>query len=103
MIGGSLQIELRSMPESIFLASPFDVRLSFPCGRPRSYAYLFLTPHVRVKFNAGGAFEPWPSFGGGYARFSAARPVSASSFQGGTNMARWSSAGELTQNGLSMS
>jgi len=38
-----------------------------------------------VKFNAGGASEPWLSFGGGYARFSATRPVSASSFQGGTN------------------
>ena len=69
-----------------FLASPFDVKLSYPpADVPRSHAYLFLTRHVRVKFNAGGAFEPWLAFGGGYASFSTARPVSAPSFQGGTN------------------
>ena len=53
-----------------FLASPLDVKLSQPPADViPQYAYVFLTPHVRLKFNAGGAFEPWLSFGGGYARF----------------------------------
>ena len=69
-----------------FLASPFDVKLSYPpADVPRSYAYLFLTPHVRVKFNGGGAFEPWLLFGGGYARFSAAPPANVPSFRGANN------------------
>src|SRR5271169_1199376 len=69
-----------------FLASPFDVKVSVPpVDVPRSYAYLFLTPHVRVKFNGGGAFEPWLLFGGGYARFSAAPPANAPAFRGASN------------------
>jgi len=69
-----------------FLASPFDVKLSYPpADVPRSYAYLFLTPHVRVKFNGGGALEPWLLFGGGYARFSAASPANVPSFRGASN------------------
>lgn len=69
-----------------FLASPFDVKLSYPpADVPRSYAYLFLTPHVRVKFNGGGAFEPWLLFGGGYARFSAAPPANVPVFRGASN------------------
>jgi hypothetical protein len=69
-----------------FLASPFDVKLSYPpADVPRSYAYLFLTPHVRVKFNGGGAFEPWLLFGGGYARFSAAPPANVPAFRGASN------------------
>lgn len=69
-----------------FLASPLDVKLSYPPVEiPRQYAYLFLTPHVRVKFNSGGVFEPWLLFGGGYARFAEGRPLDAPSFRGGTN------------------
>jgi hypothetical protein len=52
-----------------FLASPLDVKLNQPpVGTSPEFAYIFLTPHVRVKFNADGALKPWLSFGGGYAR-----------------------------------
>lgn len=52
-----------------FLASPLDVKLNQPpIGTSPEFAYVFLTPHVRVKFNADGALMPWLSFGGGYAR-----------------------------------
>jgi hypothetical protein len=69
-----------------FLASPLDVKL----GNPPSdvigqYAYVFLTPHVRVKFRPGGGFSPWVSFGGGYARFLEKKPVGAPGFVPGTN------------------
>lgn len=58
-----------------FLASPFDVKVSYPAANVSpQYAYLFLTPHVRVKFNAEGALQPWLLFGGGYANSSPARP-----------------------------
>jgi hypothetical protein len=69
-----------------FLASPFDVKLS-----PQSqnaigqYAFIFLTPHVRVKFHPSGTFSPWLSFGGGYARFLEKAPTSAPAFKPGTN------------------
>ena len=69
-----------------FLASPFDVKLS-----PQSqnsigqYAFIFLTPHVRVKFHPNGVFSPWLSFGGGYARFLEKAPAAAPSFKPGTN------------------
>lgn len=69
-----------------FLASPFDLKLS-----PESqnsigqYAFIFLTPHVRVKFRPGGVFSPWLSFGGGYARFLEKAPAAAPSFKPGTN------------------
>lgn len=58
-----------------FLASPFDVKTSYPQSNVSpEYAYLFLTPHVRVKFNADGSLQPWLLFGGGYANFGPARP-----------------------------
>src|SRR6201997_626410 len=58
-----------------YLASPLDVKLSqFPPGVSPQYAYEFLTPHVRVKFNPAGPIAPWLSFGGGYARFLEAAP-----------------------------
>ena len=38
-----------------FLASPNDVQLSqLTQNTPKSYAYIFLTPHVRAKFNPRG-------------------------------------------------
>ena len=58
-----------------FLASPFDVKVSYPPANiSPQYAYLFLTPHVRIKFNAGGTLQPWLLFGGGYANSSPAPP-----------------------------
>jgi hypothetical protein len=69
-----------------FLASPFDVKLSRPPqGVGPEYAYVFLTPHVRVKLNAAGPIVPWLSFGGGYARFRESAPTGSTSFQPGTN------------------
>ncbi len=58
-----------------FLASPFDVKANQPAaGVIPQYAYLFLTPHVRVKFHSQGAFEPWLLLGGGYADFAPQQP-----------------------------
>ena len=69
-----------------FLASPLDVKLSQRAQNAiGEYAFIFLTPHVRVKFHPDGAFSPWLSFGGGYARFLESVPPAASSFQRGTN------------------
>lgn len=69
-----------------FLASPFDVKLSDPPSDViGQYAYLFLTPHVRVKFNPHGRFSPWLLAGGGYARFLEKRPVANPAFVPGTN------------------
>jgi hypothetical protein len=69
-----------------FLASPFDVKLSQPPqGVSPQYAYVFLTPHVRVKFNPAGPIAPWLSFGGGYARFLEKAPSTSTSFKPGTN------------------
>jgi len=69
-----------------FLASPLDVKISNPppdvIGQ---YAYLFLVPHVRVKFNPGRSLSPWVLLGGGYARFLEKRPAASSSFVPGTN------------------
>lgn len=66
-----------------FLASPNDVHASQPPSNVSpEYAYLFLTPHVRVKFNADRAIQPWLLFGGGYADFAPAQPRS-----GGVNVA----------------
>jgi hypothetical protein len=60
-----------------FLASPADVRVSYPPSLVSpEYAYLFLSPHVRVKFNSTSTFQPWLSLGGGYADFSPASPRS---------------------------
>jgi len=69
-----------------FLASPLDVKLNRPsAGISPQFAYVFLTPHVRVKFNSDGALKPWLSLGGGYARFAEAAPTTASSFKAGSN------------------
>jgi hypothetical protein len=69
-----------------FLASPNDVQLSQRTqNAPKSYAYIFLTPHVRVKFNPRGALSPWLEFGGGYARFLSAVPPTATAFERGRN------------------
>src|SRR6266849_10771629 len=69
-----------------FLASPFDVKVSKQSQNAiGQYAFIFLTPHVRVKFHPGGAFSPWLSFGGGYARFLEKAPTAGPSFKPGTN------------------
>lgn len=69
-----------------YLASPRDVKLSEPPpGVSPEYAYEFLTPHVRVKFNPAGPIAPWLSFGGGYARFRETAPSGSTSFRPGTN------------------
>jgi hypothetical protein len=69
-----------------FLASPFDVQLTQSTqNAPKSYAYIFLTPHVRVKFNPRRALSPWLEFGGGYARFLSAQPTAAAVFERGRN------------------
>lgn len=61
-----------------FLASPLDVQVSQSTqNAPKSYAYVFLTPHIRAKFNARGALSPWLEFGGGYARFLSSTPPAA--------------------------
>ena len=58
-----------------FLASPLDVKASAPpADVSPQYAYLVLTPHVRVKWNADGALQPWLLFGGGYANFAPKQP-----------------------------
>lgn len=37
-----------------FVASPFDVKASYPASNVSpEYAYLFLSPHVKLKFNQG--------------------------------------------------
>ena len=69
-----------------FLASPNDVKFSQPIQKvPSQYAFIFLTPHVRLKFHPSGAFSPWLSFGGGYARFRETAPLATPSFRPGTN------------------
>jgi hypothetical protein len=58
-----------------FVASPFDVKVSSPAPNVSpQYAYLFLSPNIRLKFNQGGGLQPWLLFGGGYADFSPAQP-----------------------------
>jgi hypothetical protein len=70
-----------------FLASPLDVKLNQPqAGISSQFAYLFLTPHVRVKFHSDGALKPWLEFGGGYARFRESAPATALSFKPGSNI-----------------
>ncbi len=69
-----------------FLASPFDVKLSQQSQNAiGQYAFIFLTPHVRVKFHPDGVFSPWLSFGGGYARFLEKAPTAVPSFKPGRN------------------
>ena len=56
-----------------FLASPADVKVSYPSpDLSAEYAYLFPSPHIKVKFNSTRTLHPWLSFGGGYADFSPA-------------------------------
>jgi hypothetical protein len=65
-----------------FLASPLDVKLSNPSSDVSGqYAYVFLTPHVRVKFNPDGRLSPWLLFGGGYARFLEKKPTAEPPFE----------------------
>src|SRR5260370_3769819 len=69
-----------------FLASPLDVKLSQRSQNAiGQYAFVFLTPHVRLKFRPEGAFSPWLLFGGGYARFRESAPTAVPSFKSGTN------------------
>src|ERR1700747_3569503 len=69
-----------------FLASPKDVQLSqVTQNAPKSYAYIFLTPHVRVKFNPRGGLSPWLELGGGYARFLSNLPPAAPTLGQGRN------------------
>jgi hypothetical protein len=69
-----------------FLASPLDVKLDQRRANViNQYAFVFLTPHVRVKFHPSGFISPWLSFGGGYARFRETAPVNTPSFSQGTN------------------
>jgi hypothetical protein len=74
-----------------FVASPLDVKANFPAANVSpEYAYLFLTPNVRLKFYQDGNFAPWLLFGGGYADFSPAQPRA-----GGVNVAGAGSTGTL--------
>ncbi|HEV2729935.1 MAG TPA: hypothetical protein VGV15_07870 [Terriglobales bacterium] len=58
-----------------FLASPLDVKLDQrPVNAIPEYAYIFLTPHIRVKFRPKGAISPWLLLGGGYARYAESAP-----------------------------
>ncbi len=58
-----------------FLVSPSDVTVQSPAADVSpQYAYLFLTPHVRVKFSPDRTIQPWLLFGGGYANFAPAQP-----------------------------
>lgn len=69
-----------------FLASPLDVKLSQSSQNAiGQYAFVFLTPHVRLKFHPQRAFSPWLLFGGGYARLRESAPTAVSSFKSGTN------------------
>jgi len=69
-----------------FVASPLDVKISNPPpDLIGEYAYIFLTPHVRVKFHPQGTFSPWLLLGGGYARFLEKKPAAVPTFDRGTN------------------
>jgi hypothetical protein len=69
-----------------FVASPLDVKLNQPPANViPQYAYVFLTPHIRVKFHPNGAISPWLLFGGGYARYRESAPPAAIAFRVGTN------------------
>jgi hypothetical protein len=68
------------------LVSPFDVKLGRrPAGSIRQYAYLFLTPHVKLKLNSSGVISPWVSIGGGYAGFTETPNPGVSGFRQGTH------------------
>jgi hypothetical protein len=69
-----------------FVASPLDVKLDQrPPNVIPQYAYLFLTPHIRVKFRPNGAIVPWLLLGGGFARLTGVAPSTAIAFKAGTN------------------
>jgi hypothetical protein len=52
-----------------FEAGPsVDVNSSDP-ATARNYAFIFVTPGVRVRFRPDATVRPWLSVGGGYARF----------------------------------
>lgn len=58
-----------------FLASLADVKISYPSSSSAvnpEYAYLAVSPHIKVKFNSTQTLQPWLSFGSGNADFSAA-------------------------------
>ncbi len=59
-----------------FLASPNDVFVSNPPPNVSpQYAYLFLTPHVRVTLRPDAPIRPWLLFGGGYANYAPSTPA----------------------------
>lgn len=61
-----------------FLASPLDVKVDQrPVNAIPEYAYIFLTPHIRVKFHPTKAISPWLLLGGGYTRFAETPPFGA--------------------------
>jgi len=58
-----------------FLASPLDVKLDErPVNAIPEYAYIFLTPHIRLKFHPEGPISPWLLLGGGYTRYAESAP-----------------------------
>ena len=58
-----------------FLASPLDVKLDQRLVNAiPEYAYIFLAPHIRVKFHPTGAISPWFLLGGGYTRYAESAP-----------------------------
>jgi hypothetical protein len=66
---------LRILAGVDFLASPLDVKLDQrSVNAIPEYAYIFLTPHVRVKFHPTGAISPWFLLGGGYTRYAESAP-----------------------------
>lgn len=80
-----------------FLASPNDVQLGQRTqNAPKSYASIFLTPHIRAKFNARGTLSPWLEFGGGYTRFLSSTPTAApATFEPGRNTGTFEFGGGL--------
>ena len=53
-----------------FAASPFDVITnSGPATAINQYAYIFATPHLRLKLKPIAKLEPWATLGVGYADY----------------------------------
>ena len=52
-----------------FLSSPLVNVSSSVVAVPANYAFIFITPGVRLKFRASSAVAPWFSVGAGYATF----------------------------------
>ena len=61
--GASLFLELP------FVAGPLVDLSSSNVSVPANYAYLFVTPGVRVKIKPDSPVSPWVSFGGGFGYF----------------------------------